>query len=160
MRLLPAGKHSGRGEQRPMTSRLRLLLEHPQDGPDAPPSSFPALARIIEAHSALSPLLDFCATDPAQIALAVGMVYPAEEDGQDDLSEIDFGQDDWFEPLAGLAAVERALAAVRRDPLSIAAALYDPGLRSEDVLADLEGVARALQMAQQQETRFHFLQTP
>ena len=115
-----------------------------------------ALARAAEAHPALEPLLDFLAADPGQIAREVGMVYPYEEDGADDLAEIDFGPAEWFEPAAGLAAVRRALEAVRADPDSIKAAVYDPGLRAADVIADLEALERALGSAQQAEARFHF----
>jgi len=143
-----------------MNSHFLFVLERPPASFPAQAHEFLALARIVEAHPALVPLLDFCAIDPAQIALAVGMVYAWEEDGQNDLAEIDFGQDDWFEPSAGLAVVQRALLAVRSDPASIAQAIYDPGLRAENVTLDLEALEQALLTAQQQETRFHFLQTP
>ena len=85
-----------------------------------------------------------------------GWSRPHEEDGADDLAEIDFGPAEWFEPSAGLAAVRQALAAVRDDPRSVAAAIYDPGLRAEDVIADLEAIEQVLVLAQQRETRFHF----
>jgi hypothetical protein len=147
-----------KGTNGAMNARLALVLEHPIGGIDARADTNPALARIVEAHPALAPLLDFCATDPSQIALAVGMVHAGEEDGLDDLSEIDFGQDEWFEPAAGLAAVRRALLAVQSDPRSIAAVLYDPELRAEDVIADLQATERGLMLALQHETRFHFLQ--
>ncbi len=142
-----------------MNTFFALVLEHPIGGIDAQASAGAALARIVEAHPALTSLLDFCAVDPAQIALAVGMVYAGEEDGQDDLNEIDFGPSEWFEPAAGLAVVQRALPALRSDPRSIAAVLYDPALRTEDVLADLEVLEQGLLLALQHETRFHFLQS-
>ena len=126
------------------------------DGASLPGTS---LARVVEAHPVLALLTDFVSVDPVQIALAVGMVYPYEEDGADDLQDIDFGPPEWHEAALGLAAVRRALDAVRDDPGSIAAAIYDPGLRPEDVLADLEAIARALLLAQQHETRFHFILT-
>ena len=85
------------------------------------------------------------------------MVYPYEEDGSDDLDELDFGPSEWFEPPAGLAALERATAALRDAPESLAAVLYDPALRPADVLADLDALTQALRAALQQETRFHFL---
>jgi hypothetical protein len=113
----------------------------------------------VEAHPALETLTDFVSVDPVQIALAVGMVYPYEEDGAEDLGEIDFGLPEWHEAALGLAAVRRALDAVRDEPGSIAAAIYDPGLRPEDVIADLEALERALLLAQQHETRFHFALT-
>lgn len=141
-----------------MNSIFALVLERSIGGFDAQANESRALARIVEAHPALTPLLDFCATDPVQIALAVGMVHAEEEDGQDDLSEINFGQDEWFEPAAGLAVVRRALGALRSDPRSIAAVLYDPDLRAEDVLADLAAIEQGLLVALQEETRFHFLQ--
>ena len=112
----------------------------------------------MEAHPDLAPLTDFVSVDPTQIAIAVGMVYPYEEDGPDDLQDIDFGPPDWYEAVLGLAAVRHALAAVRAEPGGIAAAIYDPGLRPEDVLADLEAIERTLLLAQQHETRFHFRQ--
>ena len=86
-------------------------------------------------------------------------MYPYEEDGLEDLDELDFGPDEWFEPSAGLAVLDRAIAAVRDDPQSLAAAIYDPGLRPADVLADLEAIAAGLEAARQHETRFHFRQT-
>ncbi|MBV9850208.1 MAG: hypothetical protein JO250_11085, partial [Armatimonadetes bacterium] len=64
---------------------------------------------------------------------------------------------EWFEAWVGLAAVQGALAAVRQDPYSLARAVYDPGLRAEDVLADLVAIERGLLLAQQQETRFRFV---
>ena len=116
-----------------------------------------ALARVVEAHPVLITLTDFVSVDPAQIAVAVGMVYAYEEDGADDLSEIDFGPPDWYEAALGLAAVRRALEAIRAEPESIAAAIYDPGLTAAAVIADLEAIERALLLAQQHETRFHFM---
>lgn len=141
-----------------MNTLFALVLEHPVNGIDTQVNDASALSRIVEAHPALTPLLDFCAVDPTQIALAVGMVYAGEEDGQDDLSEIDFGQDEWFEPSAGLAVVRRARTLIANDPHGIAAVLYDPDLRAEDVLADLEAIEQDLVGALQHETRFHFLQ--
>lgn len=141
-----------------MAAQFVLVLEHPEAQASVPHGEGRALARLVEAHDALAPLLDFCATDPAQIALAVGMVYAGEEDGQDDLHEIDFGQDEWFEPAAGLAAVQRARLVLEQDPRSIAAALYDPSLRPEDITADLQSLAQGLDVAVHHETRFHFLQ--
>ena len=140
-----------------MGTRLYPVLEHAAADSAGPPGLGLALARIVEAHPALAPLLDFQTVDPREIALAVGMVSPHEEDGADDLAEIDFGPAEWFEPSAGLAAVRPALRAVRDDPRSLAAALYDPGLRPDDVLADLEAIEQVLVLAQQHETRFHFL---
>ncbi len=117
-----------------------------------------ALARVIEAHPDLAPLLDFCAVDPHEIAVAVGMVYPYEEGGLEDLDDLDFGPPEWFEPVAGLSVLARATAAVRDHPESLAAAIYDPTLRPADVLADLEALGSLLEAARQQETRFHFVE--
>ncbi len=143
-----------------MLTRLYPVFETPvEDLADSPTVGY-ALARVAEAHPALAPLLDFCAVDPHEVAVAVGMVYPYEEDGLDDLDELDFGPDEWFEPSAGLPVLSRAIAAVRDDPQSLAAAIYDPGLRPADVLADLEAITAQLEAAQQHETRFHFRQTP
>jgi len=133
------------------------VLERPVPGFGKAAAPGTALARVVEAHAALSTLTDFVSVDPAQIAIAVGMVYAYEEDGADDLLDIDFGPPDWYEAALGLAAVRRALDAVRTEPESIAAAIYDPGLRAEDVIADLEAIERALLLAQQHETRFHFM---
>ncbi len=141
-----------------MPARIYPVLETPIDGLAADARTGFALARIVEAHSVLAQLLDFCAVDPLQIAVEVGMVYPYEEGGLDDLCDIDFGPLEWFEPVAGLAAVERAIAAVRDAPQSLAAAIYDPSLRPADVLADLEAIDALLQAARQHETRFHFIQ--
>ena len=135
-----------------MSVRLYPVFEHPFE--DGASDAGMALARVVEAHPALAPLMDFHSPDPAQIAREVGMVYPYEEDGEDDLEEIDFGPEEWFEPSIGLAAVRQALDAVRADPGSIAAAIYAPGLRPAAVLADLEVMEQALVYAQQHETRF------
>jgi len=141
-----------------MEAKFYPVLEQPVVGAEtAIPGK--ALARVLEAHPALSPLTDFVSVDPTEIALAVGMVYPYEEDGAEDLQDIDFGPPEWYEAILGLAAVRNALNAVRVEPGSIAAAIYDPGLRPEDVIADLEAIERALLLAQQHETRFHFTLT-
>ena len=139
-----------------MPARIYPFFETPIDGLPEDASVGFALARVIEAHPALAPLLDFCAVDPHQIAVEVGMVYPYEEGGLADLDDLDFGPDEWFEPSAGLPVLARAIAAVRDDPRSIAAAIYDPGLRPADVLTDLEAIAALLEAARQHETRFHF----
>ena len=157
---VPRHLSNTRNRSHTMPTRLYPRFETPIDGPADNPSVGSALARVIEAHPALAPLLDFCAVDPHQIAVEVGMVYPYEEDGLEDLDELDFGPDEWFEPSAGLAVLNRAIAAVRDDPESIAAAIYDPTLRSADVLADLEAIAGLLEAARQHETRFHFRETP
>ena len=141
-----------------MPVRIFPKFETPTDGLAADAQTGFALARVIEAHPALIPLLDFCAVDPLQIAVEVGMVYPYEEGGLDDLDDLEFEPMEWFEPVAGLAAVERAIAAVRDTPHSLAAAIYDPSLRPADVLADLEAIRALLQAALQHETRFHFIQ--
>ena len=135
-----------------MPTRLYPVLEHPVEGFTFTAGA--ALARVIESHDDLSPLLDFHAPDPAQIAIEVGMVYPYEEDGAEDLAELDLGQPEWHEPAVGLAAVRYALSAVRDRPESIAEAIYDPGLRPQDVLADLKALEAALESARQHETRF------
>ena len=143
-----------------MPSRVYPVLETSIPDYAADTDTGYALARVVEAHPVLAQLLDFCAVDPHQIAVEVGMVYPYEEGGLDDLSDLDFGPMEWFEPVAGLAVLERATAAVRDHPESLAAAIYDPGLRAADVLADLDTIARILEAARQHETRFHFIQTP
>lgn len=139
-----------------MSTRIYPVLEHTIGGPTESEKSGIALARIIEAHPALVPLLDFYSADPMEIAVAVGMVSPHEEDGEDDLNEIDFGPEEWFEPSAGLTAVRQALDTLRNDPQSIQRVLYAPDLHPKDVIADLEAIEQALQMALQHETRFHF----
>lgn len=139
-----------------MEARFYPVLEQPVAGVESSAIPGTALARVVEAHPVLAALADFISVDPTQIALAVGMVYPYEEDGAEDLQDIDFGPPEWYEAALGLAAVHRALNAVRDEPGSIAAAIYDPGLRPEDVIADLEAIERTLLGAQQHETRFHF----
>lgn len=129
----------------------------PEMESDALPGA--ALARVVEAHPVLAALMDFVSVDPLEIAQAVGMVYPYEEDGAEDLQDIEFNSPDWYEAGMGLAAVRPALNALRTNPHSIAAAIYDPSLRPEDVIADLEAIERALLVAQQHETRFHFALT-
>ncbi len=141
-----------------MPARIYPVLETPIAGLPTDPAAGFALARVVEAHPVLAQLLDFCAVDPHQIAVEVGMVYPYEEGGLEDLDDLEFDPMEWFEPVAGLAAVERATLAVRDDPQSLAAAIYDPGLRPADVLADLEAIKALLQAALQHETRFHFIQ--
>lgn len=137
-----------------MAARLYPVLERPLDGEET--VSGHALARVVEAHPALAALMDFSGPDPRQIAVEVGMVYPYEEDAEEDLQGIDFGAREWFEPRAGLAVVRQALGALRDDPRSVSAAIYDPGLRPEDVIADLEAIERVLLLARQHETRFSF----
>jgi hypothetical protein len=141
-----------------MPACIYPVFETPMEGLAADSTHGFALARVVEAHSVLALLLDFCAVDPLQIAVEVGMVYPYEEGGLDDLSDIDFGPSEWFEPVAVLPVMGRAIAAVRDNPQSLAAAIYDPSLRPADVLADLEAIDALLQAAQQHETRFHFVQ--
>ena len=138
-------------------ARFALVLERPLTGFDPTAVLGTSLARVVEAHPALEPLLDFSAPDPVEIARAVGMLSPDEEDTEDDLGALDWDAPEWCEASAGLAAVQGALAAVRQDPGSLARAVYDPGLRAEDVLADLEAIERGLLLAQQQETRFRFV---
>jgi len=142
-----------------MEAKFYPVLERPVAGFESSASPGTALVRVVEAHPVLAALTDFVSVDPTQIALAVGMVYPYEEDGAEDLQDIDFGPLEWYEAVLGLAVVRRALGAVRDEPGSLAAAIYDPGLRPEDVIADLEAIERALLLAQQHETRFHFALT-
>ena len=136
-------------------TRITLMLERPVEGFDGGVGL--ALARVIEAHPVLADLLDFVSVDPRQVAVEVGMVYPYEEDGADDLGDIEFDPYEWFEPSAGLVVVRRAVDALRADPLSLARAIYDPSLGPAKVIADLETLERALFLAQQHETRFHLV---
>ncbi len=137
--------------------RFYAVLERPIKDSNLSANSGQALARVVEAHPALQLLMDFHSVDPRDIALAVGMVYPYEEDGADDLDELDLGLMEWHEPSLGLVAVRRAFLAVRDDQQSVAAAIYDPGLRPADVVSDLEALEQTLLLAQQHETRFHFV---
>jgi len=139
-----------------MSGRFYPVLEQPVAGFERDTIPGKALARVVEAHPTLAALTDFVSVDPVQIALAVGMVYPYEEDGAEDLNDLVFDPPEWYEPALGLAVVRRALSAVRDEPGSIAAAIYDPGLHPEDVITDLEAIEQALLQAQQHETRFHF----
>ena len=143
-----------------MAATFYPVLEKPAEGFNPAPIPGMALARVVEAHPILETLMDFVSVDPLQVAVEVGMVYPYEEDGADDLNDLVFDPPEWYEAVIGLGAVRRALKAVRDDPPSIAAAIYDPSLRAEDVITDLEGIERALLLAQQHETRFHFAMKP
>lgn len=139
-----------------MAAKFYPILEQPVEGFDPASTPGTALARVVEAHPVLETLTDFVSMDPLWVAIEVGMVYPYEEDGADDLNDLVFDPPEWYEAVIGLAAVRRALKAVQDDLSSIAAAIYDPGLRAEDVITDLESIERALLLAQQHETRFHF----
>jgi hypothetical protein len=139
-----------------MERRLYPVTERPLENTSEGHAVGKALARVVEAHSALVDLMDFCPADPVQIALEVGMVSPLEDGDLDDLREIDLGEPEWYEASAGLPMVRQALSALRRAPESVRAAIYDPGLEPEDVIADLEAIEQTLLAAQQQETRFHF----
>ncbi|MDQ2686915.1 MAG: hypothetical protein M3Y28_03505 [Armatimonadota bacterium] len=134
---------------------IRPVLEHPIESPAPASETCRFLARVIEAHPALTPLLDFAEPDPMQIARAVGLLGP--DDSEDDLDGIVLGTPEWFEPGAGLTAVHHALRALTAAPESLASALYDPTLRPADVLADLEFLERALLVARQHETRFRLV---
>jgi hypothetical protein len=101
--------------------------------------------------------LDFYSADPLQIAREIGVSSPLDPGDEDDLLEIDFGPEDWYEASGGLAAVQTALETLRKEPAAISAALYNPRLRAEDVIADLEEIERVLLEALQNEGRFHFL---
>lgn len=138
-----------------MTTTVHAVLEHPVGGVTPESGGCHSLARVIEAHPALAPLLDFAAPDPVQVARAVGLLGP--DDADEDLEGIDLGAPEWFEPPAGLAAVRQAIRAVGDAPESLAAAVYDPALQAADVLADLEALERTLLGAQQHETRFRFV---
>ena len=142
-----------------MHKRITIILERPITGdPEAAPGGG-ALGRAVEAHPALEPLLDFADPDPREVAARLGMAYAYDPDDAADLSEIDFGPPEWHEPAAGLAAVRPALDALRSRPESVAQALYDPGLRPADVLADLEALERVLRRALDHETRFRLVLT-
>ena len=138
-----------------MIATIRLMLEHPVDDFASASDECRSLARVIEGHPALAPLLDFAAPDPVQIARTVGLLGPHDDD--DELDGIDLGVPEWFEPVAGLPAVRQALRAITAGPESLSAVLYDPSLRPADVLADLEFLERTLLLAQQHETRFRFV---
>ncbi len=140
-----------------MTKRIYPMLEHPISGVDVPVLAGEYLARVVDAHPVLAELLDYSSTDPVEIAREIGMVFPGEEDAEEDLAEIDLGPRDWYEPSAGIAAVHHALTELRRDPGSLARAIYDPELQPADVIADLESIEKVLVMAQEYETRFHFV---
>lgn len=138
-----------------MIATLYPVLERAVKGSASAAEHCRSLARAVEAHPALTPLLDFAEPDPVQIARAVGLLGP--NDDEDELEGIDLGTPEWFEPPAGLAAVRHARRAIASAPESLAAAVYDPSLRPADVLADLEFLERILLLAQQHETRFRFV---
>ena len=141
-----------------MPSRIVPVFESPLPEAHLPEGSGAALARITDYHPAVLPLLDFCHADPLDIAREVGMTSPGDEDDEEDLAEIDFAPQDWHEAAAGLTAVHHALSAIRNDPDSIRKAVYDPGLRPQDVIGDLEQLERSLLLARQHEVRFRFVE--
>lgn len=116
-----------------------------------------SLAKVIEVHPDLEPLLDFYGPDPIEMAHEIGMVHPLEEDGDDDLTGIDFGPDEWHEASVGVTVVQRALDGLRADPSSIGRYLYDPTLRQEDVVDDLSAILAALEDARDREIRFRLI---
>ena len=135
--------------------RLTVVLERPvTDGAERGAQPGAALGRVVQAHPALEPLLDFVGPDPIQMAALLGVSYAHDPEDMADLTEIDFGPPEWHEATAGLAVLRVALNAVRAAPGSIAAATDDPGLRPEDVLADMEDLERSLLLALRHETRF------
>ncbi len=139
--------------------RLTLVLERPVSGETGSGHTGTALGRVVEAHPALEPLLDFAGPDPVQMAALLGVSSAHDPEDMADLAEIDFGPVDWHEASAGLAVLRAAQNAVRAAPGSIAAATYDPGLRPEEVLADLEDLERLLLLALRHETRFRLILT-
>jgi LPS sulfotransferase NodH len=88
------------------------------------------------------------------MAHEIGMVHPQEEDGADDLADIDFGAWEWHEASTGIAVVERALSTLRSDPSSVSRHLYEPALKQDDVIADLESMLSILVDARDREVRF------
>ena len=141
-----------------MPARIIPVFESPLPEAEIPEGSGSALARIADYHPDIPPLMDYCHADPVEIAREVGMSSSTDEDDEEDLAEIDFGLGEWYEPQAGLAAVRHALNAIRAAPDSIRKAVYDPGLRPEDVIADLEQLEKSLVIAQQHEVRFRFVE--
>ena len=138
-----------------MFSQVYVVLDDASSTGNA--SGGAALAKIIEFHPDLEPLLDFNSPDPIEIAHEIGMVHPQEEDSADDLAEVDLGSPEWHEAAAGIIAVERALAALRADPSTIGRYLYDPALTQDDVIADLEALLSTLEDARDREVRFRIV---
>lgn len=138
--------------------RFYPVLERPVAHAEIAEGRGMALARIIEWHPELSALLDFYDADPREVAREVGLLTSHDE--PEDLDEVDFGGHEWFEAQAGLAALRKALEAVRSDPASIRRAIYEPDLSAADVIADLEAIEGLLERARQQETRFYFALEP
>ena len=141
-----------------MPSRIVPVFESPLPEAEIPEGSGSALARIADYHPDIPALMDFCHADPLEIARQVGMTSLTDEYDEEDLAEIDFGLGEWYEPQAGLVAVQHALNAIRASPDSIRRAVYDPGLRAEDVITDLEQLEKSLLIAQQHEIRFRFIE--
>jgi len=139
--------------------KFYAVLERPVKGGEIAEKRGVALARVIEWHPELSALLDFYDADPMQIAREVGMLT-SHDNPEEDLEGVDLGGHEWFETQAGLAAVRRALEAVRNDPASIRRAIYEPDIGASDVIADLEAIEGLLEAARQQETRFYFALEP
>jgi hypothetical protein len=138
-----------------MFTRIYPVLENAPTQSPLDPTLGSALAKVVEIHPDIEPLLDFYSADPLEVAREVGMVYPHEEESDEDLKEVDFGPGEWYEPAAGISAVQHALAALRSDSQSIMRLIYDPTLSQHAVIRDLEGLLRVLETAQDQETRFH-----
>lgn len=137
-----------------MFTRIYPVLELPASTPID--YSGAALAKIVELHPDVEPLLDFYAADPVEMAYEVGMVSPADDDDVDaDLAEIDFGPKEWHEPTAAIPVVEHAINVLRADPDSIRRLIYDPTLSQLDVIRDLERLLSILIDARDRETRFH-----
>lgn len=140
-----------------MSERIYPVLENPVAEIEPAAASGYALAQVVERLPILTPLLDFYSADPLQIAQEIGVSSPLDEHDLEDLREIDFGPGDWYEASAGLIAVQNALDTLRKQPETLSTALYNPRLRTEDVIADLEEIERVLLQALQHEGRFHFL---
>jgi len=137
-----------------MFERVYVVLE---DAADPMIGRGAALGKVIEIHPDLAPLLDFHSPDPIEMAYEIGMVHASEEDPDDDLAEIDFGEGEWFEASTGLAVVERALTVLRADAASVSRYLYDPTLSQDDVIADLDRIRVVLEDGRDREVRFRLI---
>lgn len=140
-----------------MSSCFYPEFEYEHDGLRVDAGTGSALALVVDVHPDLITLMDFHSPDPLKMAIQAGMVHPMEEDGEDDLSEIDFGTGEWFEPAVGLVVVREGLRRILENPASVASVVYDPSLRAADVVSDLTAIEQSLAAAAEYETRFRFV---
>jgi len=112
-----------------------------------------ALARALPNDndgSLLSPLLEFISITDEQVAEFMDEMDEAA------LSEMDAAPEpQWFSPSQGLEVVQRILSVLRSDPKALPTSGDEREGFADWVIEDLEGVERAIQLAEKHQTRFH-----